>query len=375
MFMKRAYLAFSLLLIFALSCQNNTRTIETFNQRAKQIQMHQAPDLSLNVFEAELLYGNGQWILRGETTLPEAKQNVIMLADSLLGNQNFKNEFVELPLASLGDSTYALVCVSVANLREEPGHAAQLVDQDIMGSVLRLLKNDGGWYLVQTEYGYVGWMRRESFYRTDQEGLKTWKEAPKVRVSALFPLAYEKPDENSEPVTDLVLNAILRMQAKGGKWTKISTPDGRIGFIKSEFLSKNIDPKIPKEKLGSAIIETARSMMGFPYLWGGNSSKGNDCSGFTQTVFKTNGIDILRDAGQQARQGKEIVPDEAFSNLLPGDLLFFGSGKRITHVGISLGGAQFIHQSGEVHINSLNPQAENYSAYRRNSLQKIKRYF
>lgn len=375
MFTRRAYLAFSLLLIFALSCENNTSTIDKFNERAKQIQVHHAPDLSLNVFEAELLYDNGQWVLRGETNLLGAKQDIIVLADSLLGNQSYKNEFEELPLASLGDSTYALVCVSVANLREVPGHAAQLVDQDIMGSTVRLLKNDGGWYLVQTAYGYVGWMRRESFYRTDLAGIKSWKEANKVRVTALFPLAYEKPNENSEPVTDVVLNAILRVEGKVGNWTKISTPDGRSGFIRSEFLSENVDPKIPTEKLGGAIIETARSMMGFPYLWGGNSSKGNDCSGFTQTVFKTNGIDILRDAGQQARQGEEIIPDKTFSNLLPGDLLFFGSGERITHVGISLGGAQFIHQSGEVHINSLNPQAENYSAYRRNSLQKIKRYF
>lgn len=87
------------------------------------------------------------------------------------------------------------------------------------------------------------------------------------------------------------------------------------------------------------------------------------------------GISILRDASQQAREGEEITPDETFSNVLPGDLLFFGPGERITHVGISMGGAEFIHQSGDVHINSLDPQAENYSSYRRKSLKMIKRYF
>lgn len=375
MFGKKVFLALFLLSILTLSCEKNTRVTEVFNERAEQIQKHYAPDLSLNVFQAELVYEHQQWALQGETTLPDAKQKVITLADSLLGKDRYQNKFMELPDSSLGDSTYALVCVSVANLREEPDHAAQLVDQNIMGSALRLLKDEGYWYLVQTEYGYIGWMTPESFQRTDQKGVQSWKEADKVKVTELFPLVYSKPDEKSEPVTDVVLNAKLRVEGKSGEWTKVFTPDNRAGFIKSQFVSQDIKEIISREKLRTTIIETAKRMMGFPYLWGGNSSKGNDCSGFTQTVFKTNGIDILRDAGQQAREGEEIIPDETFSNLLPGDLLFFGSGGRITHVGISLGGAEFIHQSGDVHINSLNPQAENYSGYRRKSLKIIKRFF
>jgi cell wall-associated NlpC family hydrolase len=282
---------------------------------------------------------------------------------------------MELPDSSLGDRTYALVCLSVANLREEPDHAAQMVDQNIMGSPLRLLKDEGYWYLVQTEYGYIGWMIPESFQRTDLKGIQSWNKADKVKVTELFPLVYAKPDEKSETVTDVVLNAKLRIEGKSGEWTKVSTPDNRVGYIKSRFVAPDIEQTIPPEKLRTTIIETAKRMMGFPYLWGGNSSKGNDCSGFTQTVFKTNGISILRDASQQAREGQEVIPDETFSNVLPGDLLFFGPGERITHVGISLGSAEFIHQSGDVHINSLDPQAENYSSYRRKSLKKIKRYF
>jgi cell wall-associated NlpC family hydrolase len=374
MFSRQVFPALFLLSILTLACENNTKTIEMFNERAGQIQVNHAPDLSLNIFQAKLILENGQWVLQGETTLPDAKEKAIAFLDSLLGEQNYKDEFIELPHLLLGDSTFALVKVSVANLREEPRHSAQLVDQNIMGRTLRLLKNEKGWYLVQTEYGYIGWMRRESFYRIDREGIKSWKEVDKVKVTQLFPMIYSKPDEQSEPVTDIVLNAILRLEGQRGEWTKISTPDGRIGFIKSQFVSKDNEQNVSREKLRNTIINTARSMMGFPYLWGGNSSKGNDCSGFTQTVFKANGIDLLRDARQQVLEGEEIIPDETFSNILPGDLLFFGSGERITHVGISLGGAEFVHQSGDVHINSLNPQAENFSAYRRKSLKKIKRF-
>jgi cell wall-associated NlpC family hydrolase len=374
MFSRQVFPALFLLSILTLACENNTKTIEMFNERAGQIQVNHAPDLSLNIFQAKLILENGQWVLQGETTLPDAKEKAIAFLDSLLGEQNYKDEFIELPHLLLGDSTFALVKVSVANLREEPRHSAQLVDQNIMGRTLRLLKNEKGWYLVQTEYGYIGWMRRESFYRIDREGIKSWKEVDKVKVTQLFPMIYSKPDEQSEPVTDIVLNAILRLEGQRGEWTKISTPDGRIGFIKSQFVSKDNEQNVSREKLRNTIINTARSMMGIPYLWGGNSSKGNDCSGFTQTVFKANGIDLLRDARQQVLEGEEIIPDETFSNILPGDLLFFGSGERITHVGISLGGAEFVHQSGDVHINSLNPQAENFSAYRRKSLKKIKRF-
>ena len=114
-------------------------------------------------------------------------------------------------------------------------------------------------------------------------------------------------------------------------------------------------------------------MLGVPYLWGGKSSKASDCSGFTQTVFRANGIQLPRDARQQAMLGETIDAAEDFSNVKPADLLFFGSGKRITHVGISLGGYDFIHQDSDVHIDSFNPQAENFNAFRKRTLKIIKR--
>jgi hypothetical protein len=369
----KKYLLLIFILIAAISCENKQLISNAFHEEAEEIQRIYTPDLSLNVFEAQLLFEDGDWILRGETTVPKAYHVIEIKADSLLGKGNYKNEFVLLPDSSLGDSSYAIVRVSVAHLREEPRHAAQLIDQRILGSTLQLLKNKGGWYLVQTEYGYIGWMRWESFYRSDKEGINNWNESPKVIVTQLFTIIYSQPDENSEPVCDAVLNALFRLEGKSGKWLRVSAPDGRVGFIKKQLVSTNVNPDFAKDKSTSEILMTARSMMGIPYLWGGNSSKGNDCSGFTQTVFKANGLQLQRDARQQALEGEEIIPEDDFSNVLPGDLLFFGAKERITHVGISMGGAEFIHQSGDVHINSLDSTAYNYSPYRKKTLRMIKR--
>jgi len=367
------FLLLAILLI--TSCQNDQKLISQFEQQAQLIQQKYVPDLTLDVFHAKLEKEKDTWVVKGETTIPEAQEALLVLVDSLLGGNDFSREFLLLPHTSLGDSIYGIVKVSVANIREYPRHSAQLVDQNIMGQNLLLLKYDRGWYLIQTEYGYIGWMTGDSFIRTDSSGLGDWENESKVRVSKLFPMMYSKPDENAEPVTDVVLNVLLKLEQQGSLWSKVSSPDGRLGFIKSNCISRVDTDRLSQETLRQNIILTARGMMGIPYLWGGNSAKGNDCSGFTQTTFKANGIYLPRDSRQQALMGEEITPAEDFSNILPGDLLFFGSEDRVTHVGISLGGAEFIHQGGQVDLNSLDPQKDNFSPFRRRTLKLIKRIF
>jgi cell wall-associated NlpC family hydrolase len=106
--------------------------------------------------------------------------------------------------------------------------------------------------------------------------------------------------------------------------------------------------------------------MGFPYLWGGASSKALDCSGFVKLVYYTQGIILARDASQQARYG-ESIDITNINNLQPGDLVFFGcSAEKISHVGIYLDKGNFIHASGRVHISSIVPGDPKYEASRKN---------
>jgi cell wall-associated NlpC family hydrolase len=169
-------------------------------------------------------------------------------------------------------------------------------------------------------------------------------------------------------------------------------PDGRIAFIlKSNALTykdwfKNIDLS------GESITKGALQFKGIPYLWGGTSSKGLDCSGFTKIVYFMHGINLPRDASQQVNKGLLIDSNGDFGKLKPGDLIFFGTkgpkatnqqgnsgsnesnDERVVHVGVYLGDNHFIHASDYVRINSLNPSDALYDKFNADRYLRSKRY-
>ena len=108
------------------------------------------------------------------------------------------------------------------------------------------------------------------------------------------------------------------------------------------------------------VLKTAKRMMGSPYFWGGTSTKMTDCSGLSKISYLSAGVILRRDAWQQALTGEKIEAKD-WAKAQAGDLFFFGSRSgRVTHVAISLGGAKYIHCSGRVKINSIDPKAKDY---------------
>jgi len=356
-----------LIILFSACTSSKQDRITELEEAAEIIRKTTVPDRRVGVFQFNKDEDGN--ITSFETDHPEAAKRV----DSLLkAHSYFDIPIISLPDPALGDSLYAIVRVGVANLRGQPRHSAELVDQVVMGSPLRILKRQGNWIYIQTSYRYLGWMTPESVVITDANGFQAWESKAKVQVHTISSNIYEKMDLASLPLSDLSMNALLALRNDRGQWTEVEMADGRVGFVPSPDLGipRIIEQKVPE---GWQIVRTALRFHGIPYLWGGNSSRGFDCSGYTQTVYVANGYQLPRDANMQVELGTDVAYDSSFSNVIPGDLLFFGENDRITHVGISLGGAQFIHASTYVMMNSLNPDDKDFTAYRRNTLQRIKR--
>ena len=176
---------------------------------------------------------------------------------------------------------------------------------------------------------------------------------------------YKKPSFTSELVTQAILKERLIILEKSGNWYKIEQWDKYQSWI-HEFYIDSLDSKsniswteLPiRKKTVDDLITFAKSFIGTPYLWGGKSSHGFDCSGFVQTVFKMCGINMPRDASQQILRKNLFEID--FKNINIGDLLFFKEQKNINHVAIYIGNNQIIHSSGSVKIEKLDVNKQLY---------------
>lgn len=331
------------------------------------------PDQRVAVFNIERVEDR-KGVLLVESDLADAAKAVEALVRDLPAWRNHI-DLVTLPHSDLGNKTHGLVSVSVANLRRDSRHQSELVDQAIMGTPLKILKQRRGWFYIKTPWNYLGWVTGDSFEQlTSDELSERWPDSELAYVLEVDTRIYERPTPQSEIVSDATQGATVKPLSRSGSFTKVQLPDLREGFILTNQLGSI--PSINNDITPSAsgIVSSARQFLGLPYLWGGNSGKGFDCSGFTLTAFRDNGYLLPRDANMQVKLGNTVDYDETFSTVKPGDLLFFGSNlDRITHVGISLGRDEFIHASTYVMLNSLTEGAPNFSGYHSRTLQVIKR--
>ncbi len=365
---------FCLLIIQACG---STNEVARTNDIISSLKASYAPDRRVALFDIEPVATDAGLLLKGESTRPD-------LVDSLRTNlQSAGIAFIDsisvLPEASLEGKIRGVVKISVANLRSEPRHSAELSTQATMGTPLHILKKQGGWYLVQTPDRYLAWVDSGGLEVFGQQDFDIWLRAKKIIFTHPVGFSYQAPDEFSPTVSDLVGGSIMALSGEEDGFYKVKYPDGRAGFIakpEAQLYNKWLASQNPT---GDTLVATSFAFMGLPYLWGGTSYKGVDCSGFTKTVFFMHGVVIPRDASQQVHTGRLVDADRNYSNLRAGDLLFFGrnatdsTSEKVVHVGMWIGNNEFIHASGDVHISSLDTTAANYDRYNHDRYLRTKR--
>jgi gamma-D-glutamyl-L-lysine dipeptidyl-peptidase len=324
-----------------------------------------APDKQLAIFNVGVAHRGRELVLTGEVDRAEAKIEVVEAVRHT--GARVADQIKVLPDEKLGDQTWGIGCLSVASGRLGPEHKAEMGTQVLMGEVVRVWKRSTNavfaWYLTQSADGYVSWMQKGTFVRCTREQAEAWKSGPLLIVTAFEDRILEQPQPDAQPVSDVVLCNLVRKTGEEGNWYRVELPDQRAGFLPKQSAQDFAAWKQARRPTVENIELTARRFIGRPYFWGGNSTKGFDCSGLTKTVFFLNAIDLLRDSSTQARQGVAVPLDPELSQLRKGDLLFFGRRarggrpERVVHVGIYLGDKLFIHSSERVRIGSLDPQS------------------
>ena len=282
---------------------------------------------------------------------------------------------------------WALCNRAVTDLRQTPSSQAERVNQALLGDVMRILESSGDWAQIRLEHdGYPGWIHRAALHPCSFEEASSYSASGSMVVSAeLLPARLDLRTSGWNEAGKLPFGLRLPLIKKRGKFSQLQLPDGRLWWVESSgLLSIELCPTPTTSGIAFA-LDLFKRFVGVPYLWGGRSPFGFDCSGFAATFWNFLGVNIPRDADQQFLAGVsfEGAPQ-------PGDLLFFGSlpdetpdprqadrFSAVSHVAISLGGDEILHANGTawgVSYNSLDPDHSYYRDWLRTHFLGARRY-
>jgi len=386
--LSKSYISFFLLVFLTInlhaSAVLDTVLLKKIKTIAENVGRKEVPDQRTDIFNFEVT-GAERPRVELETTLPQALEKL----STAFAKEGLQVDVVGhlLPSAALEGQVYGVVRLSVANNRKSPAHYAEMVTQMILGTPVQILKREKGYSLVRSPDRYISWVETEALAVMDAPGFEQWRRADKLVYTEDYGSAYSRADMTSERVSDLVKGNLLKLLGKEKKFYKVAYPDGRIAFIPLKAAQKYKQWISRPNPDAQQILATAKTLIGTPYLWGGTSMKGVDCSGFTKTSFFLNGVILPRDASQQALigepvdicEGDTVSLSKCLKNLQAGDLLFFAAAKgravhpRVTHTAIYMGNGEFIQSAGMVRINSMVPSTVDYADFQSRTLVSARR--
>ncbi|MGZ5429249.1 MAG: serine hydrolase, partial [Thermoanaerobaculia bacterium] len=252
-----------------------------------------------------------------------------LLAAALLGH---------VPFAAAAP---AIVTSAVENLYVRPDETSSVDDQVILGDRVEILEDAAGFAKVRTAAGEVAWIPGRALWRGEAPAPAGAKRA---RVTSNFAHVYGSPSfTTARPLLTAPMGARMIfsdfLEGKEGaaySWVRVSLPDGRAGFVAARDVALLPVEENPPLRSSSSWISFGKRFLGAPYTWGGTTPLGFDCSGLMARIFSEHGVTLRRNSFEQAFQDPHLVP-VAFENLLPGDLLFFGTEDKIDHEAMWIG--------------------------------------
>lgn len=312
------------------------------------VRLRNVPDYRSGVFDVQAEQVEGRVLLRGQATDETAVRELLELL-SARGITTI-DEIVRLPDPTFGSTRHALVRSAIAPLYAEPRLPGTQISQLVLGMRVELLSRAGDWIRIRGEDGYIGWVHNGYLQPGDDDWAYGWERA--TWGEPVVSLGSQLVDEDGRVLMRLPWGA--RLLRHTGAYL---LPDGRSGQVANgevvdvDRLADWFPPR------GESIARTARRWFGAPYVWGGVTLNGVDCSGFTQAVMWMHGIALPRDSDLQAAASVGVEVPTQLQELRAGDLLFFAEeGARVSHVAIALGGSHIIHSAlgnGGVDVNDL----------------------
>lgn len=253
---------------------------------------------------------------------------------------------------------FAIVSVPAAPVRRKPRHQREMVNQLLFGEAVKVLNERGKlWVKVRSLHdNYEGWMTRTQLEEVTESEAKA---GSSFVSSGLLN-------------TITVAGAVMHIPA-GSLLPAFDGSNGKLGKVEYSYEGSHI--KKEEQQPGTVLLEKlTMQWLNAPYLWGGRTILGVDCSGFVQVNYRMMGIDLPRDAWQQAQEGSAV---KKLKEAQAGDLAFFDDKEEIVHVGILLGNDKIIHASGRVRIDSIDKRGITSSSTgeRTHQLKAIRRYW